>query len=197
MAEKRVQFDWTPERSKTAADMWINGATGGDIAKLFGISRSAAIGKIHRLNLPKRISLISSPKQKASSRLKRANMENKPRTKPKPSKPTVAEHNPQTPPHDLLKPDNRALKSEAWMPLPGAAPISLLKLTDATCKWPIDDPVTGFCGHHTMDKPKGGSYSYCPEHQRRATQRPRDETQPSIRYKHSHIRIAPVKGIRA
>lgn len=194
MAEKRVQFDWTPERSKTAADMWTNGATGGAIAKLFGISRSAAIGKIHRLNLPKRMSPISSPKQKASSRLKRANMENKPRTKAKPLKPTVAKHNPQTPPHDLLKPDNRALKSEAWMPLPGSVPVGLMERTG--CAYPTCSGDRGtpwvFC-----NLPVEHGKPYCEGHRMVMRSKFQDEPRKATVYKHSHIRIAPVKGIRA
>jgi GcrA cell cycle regulator len=49
-------FDWTEERCKLLTELWAEGKSGGEIAALFGcgLTRSAIIGKVHRLNLPTR-----------------------------------------------------------------------------------------------------------------------------------------------
>lgn len=64
--------------------------------------------------------------------------------------------------------ENRFLRSDAWLPLPGPAPIAITDLTMNTCRWPIGDPLIGFCGHHTMPDPRGGNRPYCEAHTKRS-----------------------------
>jgi len=79
-----------------------------------------------------------------------------------------------------LPSDSRYLRSTAWLPLPGAAPIDITQLNDHTCRWPIGtDQVTGYCGHHTETDPRTGRQkSYCPQHMKRATDRTVGKDQP-------------------
>lgn len=45
-------MEWTDERLKTAIKMWNAGYTGGEIAERLGwVSRSAVIGKLHRMGI--------------------------------------------------------------------------------------------------------------------------------------------------
>lgn len=49
---KREYFDWTPERIETAKRIYLDeGQAASVVGRLFGISRNAVIGKIHRLGL--------------------------------------------------------------------------------------------------------------------------------------------------
>lgn len=49
-------FDWTPDRCAKLTELWTAGKSGQEIADIFGhgLTRSAIIGKVHRLRLPKR-----------------------------------------------------------------------------------------------------------------------------------------------
>ena len=42
---------WTPERLSTLERLWRDGQTGGEIAKVLGVTRNAVMGRIHRLGL--------------------------------------------------------------------------------------------------------------------------------------------------
>jgi GcrA cell cycle regulator len=44
-------FDWTDAVTARLRDLWIDGKSSGEIAKVLGVSRNAVIGKVHRLNL--------------------------------------------------------------------------------------------------------------------------------------------------
>lgn len=46
--------DWTQQRVAILVRMWANGATCSQIGEELGISRNAAIGKVHRLHLKPR-----------------------------------------------------------------------------------------------------------------------------------------------
>ena len=45
-------MDWTPERVTELTDNWAAGHSARQIGAMFGTSRSAIIGKVHRLRLP-------------------------------------------------------------------------------------------------------------------------------------------------
>jgi len=53
----RGQGDWTDERIESLKRMWMEGKSSGQIAQaLGGLTRSAVMGKVYRLKLPKRVS---------------------------------------------------------------------------------------------------------------------------------------------
>ena len=47
-------FDWTDAAIARLTELWLAGHSSGECAKHFGITRSAAIGKINRLGLMRR-----------------------------------------------------------------------------------------------------------------------------------------------
>ena len=136
-----MTLPWTGERIDTLRLRWQEGFSASEIAKeLGGTSRNAVISKVHRLNLPRlahnleRKRLVAADRKKAPSS-------------------RIAKHRrvQLTAPVDLPIP---------LVPAPGL--ISLLTLTDHTCKWPVGDPKQqgfGFCGAKSLvGKP------YCATH---------------------------------
>ncbi len=81
-ADNPNSFDWTTERIAELTRLWAEGLSGGEIGKRMGISKSSAVGKVHRLHLPSRPSPIKravTPKGPGSPRFQRAKQTDKPR----------------------------------------------------------------------------------------------------------------------
>ena len=167
---------WSDERVAILKKMWLEGNSASEIAKELGnITRNAVIGKVHRLGLSNRdtnVSKAGATAEKSIKGLKRGrppkiNKEPKKRgrpqkiTQPKDLNDTTLERgNPisasgtterlnesrlevvsdfsEETLKDLLKVEMKSKK------------ISIMDLTERTCKWPIGDPATDefwFCGH--------------------------------------------------
>ncbi len=163
-------MSWTDERVEKLKKMWGEGQSASQIAKeLGGVTRNAVIGKVHRLGLSNRSGgggvTKTAPKEKA-----RASARAKPATK---AARTDAAQPAATPmPESAAKPAGPARRPiiPAGQPLPPqpsaneispealasvrevekkAKKLSLMELTERTCKWPIGDPATDefwFCG---------------------------------------------------
>jgi GcrA cell cycle regulator len=58
------------------------------------------------------------------------------------------------------------LRSQAWEPIVGATPITLMQTNEHTCKWPIGDAPILFCGLHSDARSP-----YCEQHRQLATAR--------------------------
>ena len=148
-------MSWTDERVEILKKMWGEGQSASQIAKeLGGVTRNAVIGKVHRLGLSNRAgSSAPAPEKKAA----------KPAAKPaKPKKQTekvvevtVTPRKPIVPAGQPLPPQPSAneISPEALATVreveKTAKKISLMDLTERTCKWPIGDPATEdfwFCG---------------------------------------------------
>lgn len=156
-------MSWTDERVETLKRMWAEGQSASQIAKeLGGVTRNAVIGKVHRLGLSNRTSAADKPSEAT-----------KPATEAKPAAPEApVEAEAASEPAPVAKPAVPARKQiiPAGQPLPPqpsaneipaeslakaeevekkAKKISLMELTERTCKWPIGDPATDdfyFCG---------------------------------------------------
>ena len=179
---------WSDERVAILKKMWLDGNSASEIAKALGnITRNAVIGKVHRLGLSNRdtnVSKASVTSNKAIKGVKRGrppkiNKEPKKRGRPQKikepkdfnetttekgksidasattrrsndSKLEVVSDLSEETLKDLLKVEMKSKK------------ISLMDLTERTCKWPIGDPATDafwFCGHEAESgKP------YCKTH---------------------------------
>lgn len=130
---------WTPQDEATLTRLWNAGHSGSQIAKVLRVSRNAVISKVNRLNLPHR--------ETVSRRIPVAHIL-KPQQQRKPRRPA-----PQF--------------SATPMPAEPAAPqtalrLTLMQLTDATCRCPLGDPKHAdfaFCGLQV----KQGS-RYCATH---------------------------------
>ena len=166
-------MSWTDERVETLKRMWGEGQSASQIAKeLGGVTRNAVIGKVHRLGLSNRAGsgtaapAKSAPKEKAAA-------PSKPAPAPKPSaapetktakpEPELDENGipisaarraiipagqplPPQPSANEISPEALAKVSEVEKQ---AKKISLMELTEKTCKWPVGDPATDdfwFCG---------------------------------------------------
>jgi len=167
-------MSWTDERVELLKKMWAEGQSASQIAKeLGGVTRNAVIGKVHRLGLSNRSS--GAAPAKAETKAKPAETA-KPQPSPKPKaeakaeaarpapepKPASAEARPTPPARKQISPAGQPLP-----PQPSANEISpealakvsevekkakkltLMELTERTCKWPVGDPATEdfwFCG---------------------------------------------------
>jgi GcrA cell cycle regulator len=162
---------WTEERVELLKKLWAEGLSASQIAGrlALGVTRNAVIGKVHRLNLSGR---ATQPRNTA------------PRTARKsPREPSALGRSPSMPTAgaNALKPYAQIHAAPRPIALPEPKPlrlidsakdgrITILHLTDKTCKWPIGDPNKEdfcFCGHG----PRDGS-PYCEYHARMAYQPP-------------------------
>ena len=169
---------WNDERVAILKKMWLEGNSASEIAKELGnITRNAVIGKVHRLGLSNRDTNISKSGATSTKAIKSAkrgrppkvNKETKKRGRPEKlkeprdpgetiddkdrsvnslanskrsndNKPEVVSDLSEETLKNLLKVEMKSKK------------ISLMELTERTCKWPIGDPATDtfwFCGHES------------------------------------------------
>ena len=169
-------MSWTDERVETLKKMWGEGQSASQIAKeLGGVTRNAVIGKVHRLGLSNRAGSGGSTAKAAPKEKPAATVAAKPAAKPAP-KPKAAPAS--TPPKEEPELDENGIPISAarraiipaGQPLPPqpsaneispealakvsevektAKRLTLMELTEKTCKWPVGDPATDdfwFCG---------------------------------------------------
>jgi len=170
-------MSWTDERVETLKRMWAEGQSASQIAKeLGGVTRNAVIGKVHRLGLSNRVggkdedeapvppAAVARPEPVAAARPEPA-----PRAEPAP-KPAAERPAAAAPASNVTPLPLRKAIVPAGTPLPPqpslneispealasvrevekrARKLTLMELTERTCKWPIGDPATEdfwFCG---------------------------------------------------
>ncbi|WP_293576828.1 GcrA family cell cycle regulator [Phaeobacter sp.] len=169
-------MSWTDERVELLKKMWGEGQSASQIAKeLGGVTRNAVIGKVHRLGLSNRNSgsskAAAEPKEKAAAAPKPAAAPAAPKPKPQPkteparpvkAEPAATEAKPATPARRQIipagqplppQPSANEISPEALAKVneieKKAKKLSLMELTERTCKWPVGDPATEefwFCG---------------------------------------------------
>ena len=171
-------MSWTDDRVETLKTMWGEGKSASQIAKeLGGVTRNAVIGKVHRLGLSNRTSPApATPAKAAASEKPSPAVE--PAPKPKASNQTgptgISAHAPIPPRRPIIKagqplppqPSANEVSAEALATVKEvektAHRLSLMELTERTCKWPVGDPATDdfwFCGH-----PVQTGKPYCEAH---------------------------------
>jgi GcrA cell cycle regulator len=172
---------WTEERVEQLRKLWLEGLSASQIAGVLGdgITRNAVIGKVHRLKLSGRAKPVS-----AAPRARPAPRPAPPRRVAAPSPAaTLGASMMQrramapTPPMQgatALKMDEQFALHVEIEPVPKVQELfipveqrlTLLELTEQTCKWPVGDPLTSdfyFCGQRSNEgKP------ICEFHSRRA-----------------------------
>ncbi|WP_299935541.1 GcrA family cell cycle regulator [uncultured Pelagimonas sp.] len=171
-------MSWTDERVETLKKMWGEGQSASQIAKeLGGVTRNAVIGKVHRLGLSNRAGSGGSADAKAKAKAKtevkpkpapkpkaaEAAPKPKPALEPKPAAAAPAATTPAVlparkqiipagqplppqPSANEISPEALARVSEVEKK---AKKLTLMELTERTCKWPVGDPATDdfwFCG---------------------------------------------------
>lgn len=134
---------WTDERVEIAKREWSAGSSASMVAERLGCSRSAVLGKLFRLGL-------STPSQRPRPKPSRSHAW-RPKAAPKQQTPA------------------QVLKTEP-LPIPKADDIARVSFDDLKphhCRWPVGDPVKGFCGHQKVP-----GLPYCPSHAVRAYRAP-------------------------
>lgn len=165
-----AKLAWTDERVDLLKKLWGEGLSASQIAARLGpgVTRNAVIGKVHRLNLSGR---APSARSAVPREPRKVRVPSHPGRTAMPSMP----HTGAT----ALKSMPRAEAQMRPLPLPEPKPlrladlskggnITILHLSDKTCRWPIGDPGSEgfcFCGHG----PREGS-PYCEYHARLAYQ---------------------------
>ncbi|MGS4945661.1 GcrA family cell cycle regulator [Meridianimarinicoccus sp. RP-17] len=169
-------MSWTEDRVETLKKMWADGQSASQIAKeLGGVTRNAVIGKVHRLGLSNRtggaapagdpaeaqpapvtetVAPDTAPAATAAdTAAPAAHPDPAPvETAPRPSVPArrqiipAGQPLPPQPSANEISPEALASQREVEK---RAKRLSLMELTERTCKWPIGDPATPnfwFCG---------------------------------------------------
>ena len=168
---------WSDERVAVLKKMWLDGNSASEIAKELGdITRNAVIGKVHRLGLSNRDTNASgagSGINKAVKSVKRGRpvkLDKEPKKRGRPQKIKEPRDFQETPavkgkpittatgatkrandskPEVVSDLSEETLKNLLKIEMKSKK-ISLMDLTERTCKWPIGDPATDsfwFCGH--------------------------------------------------
>lgn len=159
-------MSWTDERVDKLKELWSEGMSASQIAKVLGgVTRNAVIGKVHRLGLSNRGPAVSgaeeakpaeAPKAKAAAPKAAPKKEPEPTPAPAPAPAPVARRNapvirdatqPRAP--GAPTPEEEAARATLAEIEKIAKRIPLLDLTERTCKWPIGDPTDddfSFCG---------------------------------------------------
>ena len=168
-----AKLTWPPERVELLKKLWAEGLTASQVAARLGdgITRNAVIGKVHRLGLSGRQSV-----QRSSAPRPR-----RPRQPSHPGRPAAGQAaaalKPETRPQPRPEPEPQPIR---LVEMPKSERVSILMLSDKTCRWPLGDPGSDdfcFCGH----TPKAGlpycdyhaSLAYQPLHDRRRASRAR------------------------
>jgi GcrA cell cycle regulator len=170
LAQPTDKAPWTEERVELLKKLWAEGLSASQIAGRLaqGVTRNAVIGKVHRLNLSGR---VTQPRSTSPRTARKSPREPSAPGSRSPSMPTAG--NTALKPYAYVAPRPIALPEPKPLRLIDSAKdgrITILHLTDKTCKWPIGDPNKEdfcFCGHG----PRDGS-PYCEYHARMAYQPP-------------------------
>ncbi len=175
-------MSWTDERVETLKKMWAEGQSASQIAKeLGGVTRNAVIGKVHRLGLSNRAGKEEEAAAVAPPPVAKpaAPPAPEPKVEPaaaRPAPPVAAVSNvtpmpirrviipagqplPPQPSANEISPEALATVREVEK---RAMKLTLMELTERTCKWPVGDPATDdfwFCG-----LPSVAGKPYCEAH---------------------------------
>jgi GcrA cell cycle regulator len=139
---------WTTERLERLKNGFEAGLTCREIAVDIGVSRNAVIGKLSRLSLTR--------EQSGDARAPARKDPKGPRREPRPRQQ-----------YRLLQAlYTGSQPATANQPIPSAHCCSLLELSEARCRWPINTPGAEdfcFCGNTPVE-----GLPYCPGHSRLA-----------------------------
>lgn len=142
-------MSWTDERVTLLKELWGEGKTAAEIAKILGgVTRNAVIGKAHRLKLSGRVSPIQQNTRPET-------VENRARENVRQAKAAVSREGASI----------RAVVPSDYIPGKG---IKLVELRERHCRWPMGDPKDEnfmFCGHDAVS-----GLPYCEHHAKVAFQ---------------------------
>ena len=163
-------MNWTDERVELLRKLWSEGLSASQIAaQLGGVSRNAVIGKVHRLKLSGRGRTSAAPaRQKKTSQgstvsksVSRATSTTRHVTTSIGATALQVQFDAQPVARHYLRPVENVV-------VPISRHLTLVELTERTCKWPNGDPLSEdfhFCGNDAAE-----TGPYCGYHSRIAFQ---------------------------
>ena len=158
-------MDWNDEIVGRLRRLWDEGHSTAEIGRRLGVSKNAVIGKVHRLDLPGRLSPI---RRGASSG-------------PRPARPIVPKLTEIMPLKACATPPTEQRVAIQPRPtsarLPSPEPRSRLPVGTSPCCWPLGD--SGTCGFRFCDDAAIVSKPYCEDHARTAYRKPRRRDEPA------------------
>lgn len=146
---------WTEERIDELRRLWREGISCGIIAKRFETTRNSVIGKVHRLNLPARKTLVKQARQLDRRPSYRQRIT--PRLAVKRSG-----NGHHTYVHKRKSQEAPVIPVPVVLPEPESLNLTIMDLKPGQCRWAHGDGPFLFCG-----VPTGGD-TYCPHHHGRA-----------------------------
>ncbi len=171
-------MSWTDERVELLKKLWAEGLSASQIAnQLGGVSRNAVIGKVHRLKLsargrasqktprPKKPSAPRQPSVRSATARPGLSAAIGSRSMPRTSSAGATALKADYAIDEVAEPIYQRAEEVV---VPMSRRLSLLELSERTCKWPIGDPLTEefhFCGNES-----GDSTPYCKGHSQLAYQ---------------------------
>ena len=160
-------MSWTDERVETLKKLWAEGLSASQIAtQLGGVSRNAVIGKVHRLKLSARGRTSSA--QPRAKKVATAGAPVKAATRPVRTVTASVGATALAIQFDAEPVARQVFKPAADVVVPISRKLSLIQLTERTCKWPNGDPLSeefSFCGNEA-----GENGPYCGYHSKVAYQ---------------------------
>jgi GcrA cell cycle regulator len=163
-------MSWSDERVELLKKLWGDGLSASQIAaELGGVTRNAVIGKVHRLGLSGRAKAArpAAPRQRKVRR---------PSLPPRPAARVIGntvlkvalspELDEEVEEEVVVQVRAAAVVEELF--IPPEERVTILQLTEQTCKWPVGDPGSAefyFCGRRSEP-----GMPYCEHHCRIAYQ---------------------------
>lgn len=175
-------MNWTDERVELLKKLWNEGLSASQIAaQLGGVSRNAVIGKVHRLKLSGRgKTTTAAPRSKkvntvAAAPRPAATVSSNGASRPQATTTIRTATVTQTVGATALQMEyvadavtERVVRPTSDVVVPISRKLTLLQLSERTCKWPIGDPLNDdfhFCGSES-----GDASPYCGYHSKLAFQ---------------------------
>lgn len=173
---------WNDDAREEVFRLWREGLSASQIARRIpgGYSRNAIIGVVHRGGLTRTRATASAPQRvrEGLALPNRAPAVKRDRTQTNGVQQRVAakKREPKQPagvfvwaekPRSDCGPPRGSAKVDAFAPLPGQEPVTLLARAWNQCAWPVGGDLADilFCG---ADVPEGPGLTFCPAHRQRA-----------------------------
>ncbi|MCO5063434.1 MAG: GcrA family cell cycle regulator [Rhizobiaceae bacterium] len=160
-------MEWTDERVELLRKYWSEGLSASRIAaQLGGVSRNAVIGKVHRLKLSSRgRATTTTTRQKKTATVTKVVAKAQATTRHVTASIGATALQAQFDAEPVARQHLRPVENVV---VPISRRLSLVELSERTCKWPNGDPLSedfSFCGNEA-----GESGPYCTYHSRVAFQ---------------------------
>lgn len=158
---------------ETLSRLWMEGRTASQIAESLGngITRNAVIGKAHRLGLCSGENVVARAETIASGALVSGRDEES-------ADSNLSEKSPVDESSGIEGDRPNVNVKKRSTPLPSS--VTIAELTDATCRWPVDEP--GSSGFRYCGAPVAGTAPYCSRHAKLAYQPTKPVRRPPDRH---------------